>query len=379
MARQMRIKGIRKMGASDIEVQVRGQELSKLFDVATKVVKVAKSSPRLTNVQLGMDLSKPELIVRIDRARAEKMGVGVRDVATTLKALLHGVVATRYQDGEEQYDIRIRIPEEKLRSKRDVEELVISGSEGRRYRLRDIATVTRGVGPVEIVREDQVKQVIVLADASEVSVGEALAEVRGELGRLDLPAGYEIGYGGKARLLEDLTETTLSILVLAVFLAAIVLAVQFNSARYPLLILSCIPVSAAGMIFALSLTDLALGATVLVGVLVVVAGRSTTVCCSSPWPTSSEPGRGCRAGRGGPRGGAPSFPPRVMTTATTIAGLSPLALNVGAGGDMLQPMAVGAIGGLLLEIPVALFLMPCLYTMGSRTSIKTTNPRSEAS
>lgn len=109
-----------------------------------------------------------------------------------------------------------------------------------------------------------------------------------------------------SRLLEDLTETTLSILVLAVFLAILVLAVQFDSARYPLLTLSCIPMSAAGMIFALSLTDLALGATVLVGVLVVVAAAAVR-----------------EASRRRLR-------PRVMTTATTIAGLLPLALNARA-------------------------------------------------
>jgi hydrophobe/amphiphile efflux-1 (HAE1) family protein len=368
MVQQMRIKGIRKMGESDLEVQVRGQELSKLFLLASKVARTASESPHLTNVILASDLSKPELLVRIDRTRAQALGVSVNDVATTLRTLLQGVVATRFQDGEEQYDIRLRIPEERLRSKRDVEELVVSGTEGRQYRLRDLASVSRGVGPVEITREDQVRQVIVRADAWETSVGSALAELRAELEQLELPPGYELDYGGKARLLEDLTATTSSILVLAVFLALVVLAVQFNSARYPVMILCCIPVSAAGMVFALSLGQLALGATVLVGVLVVVAATVNDGVLLFTLADELGTGPGALgAGEAVQEASRLRLRPRVMTTATTIAGLLPLAINVGEGGDMLQPMAVGAIGGLLLEIPVALFLMPYLYTMASRT------------
>lgn len=369
MVRQMRIKGVRKMGESDLEIQVRGQDLSKLFKLASKAARTAGANPHLTNVILGMDLTKPELLVRIDRARAQELGVSVNDVATTLKALLHGVVATRFRDGEEQYDIRLRIPEERLRSKRDVEELVISGPEGRPYRLRDLATVTRGVGPVEIEREDQVKQVVVRADAWDVSVGSALAELRADLEQIELPPGYEIDYGGKARLLEDLTETTLTILVLAVFLALVVLAVQFDSVRYPVMILSCIPMSAAGMVLALSLAELALGATVLVGVLVVVAATVNDGVLLFTLADELRTGAdGQGVGEAVQEASRLRLRPRVMTTATTIAGLLPLALNVSAGSDMLQPMAVGAIGGLLLEIPVALFLMPCLYTMASKAT-----------
>jgi hydrophobe/amphiphile efflux-1 (HAE1) family protein len=367
MVRKMRIKGIRKMGESDLEIRVRGPDLDRLYVLAGRVVRVARRRPNLANVHLGMDLTKPELLVRIDRARAHELGVSVHDVATTLRALLHGVVATRYQEGEEHYNVRLRIPERRIRGKRDVENLVLSAADGRQFRLRDLARVTEGTGPVEIVRDNQVKQVVVRADAWGASVGEALGQLAAALGKIELPPGYEIDYGGKARLMEDLTRMTLGILGLAVFLALVVLAVQFNSVRYPALILCCIPAGAAGMVFALWAGQLALGATVLVGLLVVV---SATVNDGVLLFTLADE---LRQGGSAPdpsdavrRAARLRLRPRVMTTATTIAGLLPLAVNVGAGGDMLQPLAVGAIGGLLLEIPVALFLMPCLYVMASR-------------
>ncbi len=364
MVRQMRIKGIRKMGRSDIEIQVRGPNIERLFGMAQQVIRTARANPHLSNVHLGMDLTKPELQVRIDRTRARVLGVSVAAVARALRAWMHGVVASLYQEGEEHYAIRLRLPEARLDSKRVVENLRVPAAGGRHVRLRDVAAVERGSGPVEIAREDQVKQVVVGTDAAGASVGRALGELKAALAELELPPGYEIDYGGKARLMQDLTDTAVQILALAVFLALVVLAVQFNSARYPLIILACIPVSAAGMVFALDATGLAMGATVLIGLLVVVAA---TVNDGVLLFTLADELR--RA----PEALAPHaavqqaarlrLRPRVMTTATTVAGLAPLALNVGAGGGMLQPMAVAAIGGLLFEIPVGLFLMPCLYVM----------------
>ncbi len=374
MVRQMRIKGIRKMGESDIEVQVRGPDLPALYALAGQAVRIAQDSPSLTNVHLGMDLTKPELLVHVDRARAQELGLSMLDVATTLRALLHGTVATRFQDGDDLVDIRLRVPEEALRGKHDVEALVLSTAGGKPVRLYEIATVAEGAGPVEIVREDQVRQVVVQADAWNASVGKALRDLTASLDAMDLPVGYEIDYGGKARLMEDLSRLALSIFGLAVFLAAVVLAVQFDNLRYPWMILCCLPASAAGLVFALWASDLALGATVLVGLLLVVAATvndgvllftlADEIRTGSPSPGAGEAVRAAAIRR---------LRPRVMTTATTIAGLLPLAIHASAGGGMLRPMAVGAIGGLLMEIPVALFLMPGLYVMFSRSKDRTRN------
>jgi multidrug efflux pump subunit AcrB len=149
----------------------------------------------------------------------------------------------------------------------------------------------------------------------------------------------------------------------------VVLAVQFNRIRYPVVILCCIPLSVAGMVFGLWCSGIPMGATVLVGVLIVV---SATINDGVLLFTSADKLRAAR-----PAASSPLEPvveaarlrlrPRVMTTLTTIAGLSPLALNVGAGGDMLQPLAVAAICGLAMEILAALFLMPCLYLLVCRT------------
>jgi len=135
------------------------------------------------------------------------------------------------------------------------------------------------------------------------------------------------------------------------------------------MILCCIPISQAGIVFALWGSGLAMGATVLVGLLVVVAATvNDGVLLFTLADELRTDSRFRAAGEAVQEAARLRLRPRVMTTMTTIAGLTPLAFNVGAGGDMLQPMAAGAIGGLFLEIPVALFLMPCLYVMASRAA-----------
>ncbi|MGM0596466.1 MAG: efflux RND transporter permease subunit [Myxococcota bacterium] len=374
MVKQMRIKGIRKMGVSDLEFQVRGSKLDKLFSLAQKINKISKENPDLTNVRLGMDLDKPEYLIEIDRKRAGDLGIKVKDVATTVQTFLHGTVVSRYFEQKEFYNIRIRIPEAKIRKKEDVENLLISGKNGEQHYLREIASVNRGTGPVEIIRENQLKQVVVRADVADVSVGGALNKMKRKLSELDLPPGYELGYGGKSRRIVDLKESAGSIFSLALFLAMVVLAVQFNNLRYPILILSSIPFCLSGVFFALDFTNYALGSTVLIGLLVVIAATisdgvllftlADELKLEDPEITTRKAIKTAAIRR---------MRPRIMTTVTTIAGFIPLSFNVGASGNLLKPMAIAAIGGLAFEILVALFLMPCLYLLIS-SPFRTSKP-----
>jgi hypothetical protein len=139
------------------------------------------------------------------------------------------------------------IPELNFTSKQDVENLVLSCAQGGYLRLKDVARVIPAVGPVEIAREDQVKEVIVRGDASGVSVGQALSELKGAMGKLTMPVGYEVSYGGQAQMMAEMQRSVMLILIFALFFAFVVLAVQFNSLKLPALILGSVPFCLAGV------------------------------------------------------------------------------------------------------------------------------------
>jgi len=366
MVMQRNIRGIRGLGQADIEVMIRGQDTDTLFGLARKSTAAMSDLAHFTNVYVSLNLSKPEYQVRVDRVKAAELGVSVADVAATLRSLIAGAVPTRYLDDGEYYDIRVLVDEHNLVSKLDVENLPVTSAEGSFIRVRDVARVEQLVGPVEIVRRDQVKQVIVQANVVGTSVAEARNELEAALTRVDRPGGYDLSFGGQAELMTDMRKGLSFILAFAVFFAFIVLAVQFNSWKLPALILGSVPLSLAGVVFLLHLTGLPFGATVIIGILVVIAATVNDGVLLFTLAGELQQREGLTPIQAVRDSARSRLRPRLMTTLTTMAGFLPLALNLEEGGDMLQPMAVAAIGGLCMEMPVALFFMPCLYVMFSK-------------
>ena len=365
-AMHMKIKGIRQIGEQEVEVEVNGPDILSVFAFAQRAAAELRGVEGLTGVNISMDMSKPEYRVYVDRARASALGIPVREVAETLRSLVHGSVATQYREGAEYYGIRVMVPESRIAGKGDLEQLVLENGDGERFYLRDVAEVRRAVGPVEIVRENQAKQVVVRADSAGISVGEATRRAQGAVAALEAPPGVYFEMGGQAQMMADMIRTAYMVLGFAVFFAFVVLAVQFESLRLPLLILACIPFCLIGMVCALYVTGLAIGATVAIGVLIVVSAISNDGTLLLDFAEELRREQRLPAFDAILRASKTRMRPRIMTTVSTIAGFVPLALNLGEGGDLLQPMAVGAIGGLVFEIAVALFLMPCLYLIAAR-------------
>jgi len=366
MVMQQQMKGIRKIGNADIEVKVKGQDAQQLYALANRVSESMQQLGQFKNVYVSMDMSKPEYQVRIDRVRAAELGVSVADIAAALRTTISGDVITRYRDGDEYYNIRLMVPERLMSSKQAIENLTLSRGQGGYLRIDDVADVVAAVGPVEIVREDQVKQVIVRGDAQGVSVGTALEALQAKLAELEKPAGYELRYGGQAQMMDEMRRSLLLILIFAIFFAFVVLVVQFNDLRLPLYILAGIPISLSGLVILLYVSGIPLGATVIIGALVVIAANVMEGVLLINYAEDIRRNEHLTPRESVLKAARIRFRPRLMTSLGVLVGFLPLALNLEQGGDMLQPMAVGAMGGLAFTILVTLFFVPNLYVWASR-------------
>ena len=365
-----KVKGIRAIGVQEVEVKVKGNDIHQIYDFAQKVAQQLNRTEGLAGINLSMNMTKPEYRIYIDRTRASALQIPVRQIAETLRSLVHGTTATQYRDGSEYYNIRVMIPESKITEKTDLDRLILENKTGEQFYLRDVAEVRRAVGPVEIVRENQAKQVIVRADSAGISVGQAIAKTEKAIDSLESPVGVYYEMGGQAQMMADMKKTVAWVLGFAVFFAFVVLAVQFESLKLPLLILGCLPVCLTGLIFGLYTTGLALGATVAIGLLVVVAATINDGVLLLTFAEQLRTSENLSPAEAALTAGKIRFRPRIMTTLSTIAGLIPLALNLGEGADLLVPMAAAAIGGLVIEIFVALFLMPAAYVVMTRKKHK---------
>lgn len=355
-----KIKGLRKVGEQDVEVNVKGSDAVLLYEFSEKLAARLSKTPGLSGVNISMDISKPEYRVYVDRARASAMEISVNQVATTLRALVQGLVSTQYREGTEYYPIRVMVPEVSLTSKTDLENLIVETRNGEPIYLRDVAEVRRAVGPVEISREDQVMRVIVRADPSGVSVGEALARAEQAALDLELPPGVEISMGSEARFMAESRRVIGLIIGFAALFAYVILAIQFESFVLPTLIILNVPLALTGALLALAVVGAPVGVTVQIGILVMMGGITSQGVVLL---TLAEEYR--QAGMSPLEAIRKAAPIRVrpilMTQLTTVLGLVPLAMNLGEGGGMLVTMAIAVMGGLLYSLLLTLLFLPAAY------------------
>lgn len=369
MASQQAMRGIRTLGRSDLEVEINGADIDTLFQTAEATAEALRTRAELTNIDISLDFTKPEWQVKVDRTRAAELGFSERDIANALQGYIGGHVPTLFRDGSDLFDLRVLIPERSLDSRSDVQNLVLTRPDGGHVRLHDVADIVRAQGPVEITRENQVKQVIVRADvASGANLGAAESAVREILTDYEWPDGYMYTLGGKAQQMAEMQEMVKQLLLFAVFFSFIVLAVQFNDLRLPLVIYLAAPFALAGIGFGLFISGLPFSATVIIGVMIVLAANvndgvlliATAEQLRKHGNSIHEATRAAALQR---------MRPRLMTTLPIILGFVPLAFALQPGGELLRPMAAAAIGGLTLEVLAALFLVPILYTLLARKAL----------
>ncbi len=358
---QARMRGIRRTGDSEVEVKVRGQDMDRLNEIALQVMQEMNGINGLTNIRIGTQINKPEYQIQINRERLADMGISAHTVATAARSQVDGTVATHIREGGELYNVRVMLPESRMRSRQDIENMNIDLPGGAKTPLRNVARVEHRLGPVEVIRENQVMQIVVSSDVAEgANIGRVAQTLDDALAVFPIPEGYSFDLGGQVYLMQESQDVMTQIILFALFFAFIILAIQFNSFRQPLLILLGVPFAFVGVVAALLITGFPAGATVLIGVVIMIGGIATQGVVLVSFINEYR-GRGMGVKEAILEGAPLRLRPILMTQATTVLGLLPLALNIGEGGDMLQPMAIAVIGGLLFSLLVTLMLLPCLY------------------
>lgn len=358
-----KVKGIRSVGDFDVEAELyatRETPLEDLAATAQKAMATFRDVPGLTNPDTSLDVTKPEFLILVDRQRAADHGLTAGQIAGAVRAMVDGVVATEYKEGGYYYDVRAMLSESQIRGSRDIEEIVLPAPRGGTLRLRDVATVTPGTGPVQIDRKDQVRVIKVTGMAQGRSVGDVNRDAAKSLASLELPPGFMLKFGGQAQTMAENFRALAIILVMALFLSFVVLAVQFESWLQPLIILVRVPLSLVGMTAALWMTGTPLGVTVMIGV-IILAGIEINHGVLLLTVINQLRDEGIQSAEAVRAATRLRLRPILMTALVGIVGLLPLALGLGDGTETLQPMAIAVIGGLVFSMFLTFFFMPALY------------------
>lgn len=358
-----KLKGLRSIGEFDIEVELlapRSEPMENIYEYASLIANRLRSIPELSNLDISIDLTKPEYQILVDRKRAIDLGLSVNQIATTVKTMIDGAVPTRFKEEGYYYPIRVVLNEKDVISKKDIEDLRIFLPNGKVVFLRDVAQVIQSSGPIEIDRLDQARMIKVTATVATGSVGEATTKVQKALAEFSLPPAYQIKYGGQSQMLAENINAMILILIIAMFFAYVVLVVNFEDFIKPFMILIRVPLSLIGVSFALWLTRQPIGVTVMIG-FIVLAGIEVNQGVVLVTFIDELREKGLKLHDAISKAATVRLRPILMTDIVGIFGLLPLALSIGEGTELLKPMAIAVIGGLIIGLMLVFLFMPPLY------------------
>ncbi|MCU7493982.1 MAG: efflux RND transporter permease subunit [Ignavibacteria bacterium] len=358
-----------------VTLSIRGAEIDKINEIAEKVRSAVHSTPGAVDIESSLEASKPEVRVRIDRDKASDLGVNVYSVASSVRSMVDGFVATKYQEGNEQYDVRVRLKENNRKSISDIENLSIMSSksgpnDGKiNVRLGDVADVFEGVGPSKINRYDRQREIRVDANVSGRLMGEVLGDAMKKVSKLPLPSGYSVSVVGQGQQQAESFLNILISLALAIIFVYIVLAMQFESFVYPFSIMLSLPMAIIGAIMALIAFNSALSVMSMIGIIMLMGLVTKNAILLIDF-TNTLRERGLSRTEALLQAGPTRLRPILMTTLAMIFGMIPVALGLGEGSEFRSPMGQAVIGGLITSTMLTLLVVPVVYTIIDDFSMK---------
>lgn len=349
---------------SDLDVGLQGSDRQALEQAGRQVLDALNANASLARYRSDGEDPQPEIQIRPDWERAADLGLSTQDVGDVIQTSLNGSVPTQLQRGDRLVDIRVQLEPGAVQRPEQLRDIPLFARQRQQVRLGDIATIETGEAPGEIQRINQ-RQVFLIAGslAGEANLGDALAEVDGILADLDLPDGITRLPSASAATAQELQDSLKLLGGLASFMVFVVMAVQYNSLIDPLVIMLAVPLALAGGILGLFVTQTAIGATVIVGAVLLV-GIVVNNAIILVELANQIRDRDRISHRAAILKAAPQrLRPILMTTITTVLGLFPLALGIGEGSEFLQPLGIVVFSGLSLATLLTLFIIPCFYTL----------------
>lgn len=360
--------------SSGVTVQIEGKDLDTLQDLALQVGTKLEEVEGLTEIENGLEEAMTEYRIIVDKDKAAKYGLTVAQVYQKVQgALAEPSSATTLSTATKDYAVYVKTEEEEDYTLQDVKDLKLEGKDGEDtvdVKIQKISDVQDSQALSSISRINQTRYIAVTGQVKDGYTTTAVAaEVKRVLKDIPLPAGYEIVYEGENETVMEAMEQVILMLVLALAFMYLIMVAQFQSLKSPFIIMFTVPLAFTGGFAALYLTGKDVSIIAMVG-MVMLSGiivNNGIVFVDSINQLMEE---GMEMRQAIVTTGRNRLRPIVMTALTTILGLSTMAMGVGMGSDMAQPMALVTIGGLIYGTLLTLLVVPCIYEVFNRKKRK---------
>ncbi len=355
--------GMRMMGGqSTLDLEIFGYDFKETDRIASEMKSKMSKIPGLVNVNISRGDYQPELQVEFDREKLAMNGLNMSTAATFLRNRINGMTASLYREDGEEYTIRVAYSPEHRESIEALENILIYNNQGQAVRLSEVGKVVESFTPPSIERQNRQRIVKVQSTVSGTTIDKAVAEINKELAQVDIPTTVYTQIGGTYVDQQDSFSDLGLLLVLITLLVFIVMASQFESLSYPFIIMLAVPFAFSGVIMAFVLTGATLNMMSFVGIIMLVGIVVKNGIVLVDYINLNR-GRGMGILQSVVQGGRARLRPVLMTTLTTILGMTPMALSNSEGAELWRSMAVTVIGGLTVSTVFTLVIVPTAYAI----------------
>ena len=344
-----------------VVVQINGEELPELKQYSDQATALLSKEPDLADVEPTLRSGAPEVQITYDRQQIIRHGLNLNSVANQVRDMVKGSEATRFNRRDRRVPIVVRLAEKDREQVADVGKLTINPGGDTPIPLNSIAKLTVGEGPSEIRRIDGKRVALVQANIGDRSLGSAVETADRILGqKIDWPGYMDFFITGQNREWERSRSSLYLALGLSLFLVYVIMASQFESMVQPLIIMFTIPMAFVGTVLGLKILGINLSVVVFLG-MIMLAGIVVNNAIVLVDYANTLRSRGLALKEAIVQAGCIRLRPILMTMATTVLGLLPMALGLGDGAEIRTPMAVAVICGLLTSTFLTLLVIPTIY------------------
>ena len=350
-------------GSATVDIKVFGYDMDVTNAVANDLKEKLGGLKGTRDVQLSRDDLRPELNVVFDRDRLAYYGMNSATASQAVRNRIDGLVASKYREDGDEYDIVVRYAEPFRMSLGDVENITLYNGQGRPVKLKEVGRVQEEYAAPMIERENRQRVITVKSSlGAGVALGDVVAEVDQLIAGYPVPDGVDLEIGGTVEDQGDAFSDLGVLFILIVILVYIVMATQFESLLFPFIIMFTIPFAATGVFLALWMTSTPMSLIALIGAIMLVGIVTKNGIVMVDYMNLLVE-RGSGVFDAVIAGGKSRLRPVLMTSFTTILGMLPLAIGTGVGSETWQPMGIAVIGGLTFSTLLTLFIIPALYSV----------------
>jgi multidrug efflux pump len=360
-------------GAQPVSLVLQGPDVGALARYSGQLVERARAIPGIVNLQTDLRLNKPQLEVQIDRDRASDLGVSAREIATTLQILLGGLDLSTFKLHGETYDVIAQLTRDERARPRALYGLYVHGRTGELVPLASMVSIRETVAPRGLPHFDRLRSATVTGSVAQgMPLGSALTQLRA-LAEEIVPAdaGYRVTFSGESEDFYESGNALFFAYLLAVGIIYLVLAAQFESFVDPVTILVAVALSFTGALLSLGLTGYTLNLFSQIG-LVMLVGLVTKNSILIVEFANQLRDQGLSLLDATRQAAITRFRPILMTAVSTIAGILPIALGLGAGGEARAPLGVAVAGGMLFSTVLTFVVVPAAYVLFERARVRLT-------